>query len=185
MLHFHHKFCMIFHEELKSHRLPFVRLDGSMTHDARVHAQQSFAGHPHIQASSWGLGRRGTRNVGTSLVLNVEVKLGLPVLLKTHRIDMNSVSHTPIRIACKIQSVLPFASMSCFVFLFSPRSPLQQWRIGKKNHTEIAKWMTFHLKPIKNLAWSSTSQVMLCSLKAAGTGGVLPEKNVQKNGNSW
>lgn len=37
-------------EELKKHQMPFVRLDGSMSHDARVSAQQSFAGHGHIQA---------------------------------------------------------------------------------------------------------------------------------------
>lgn len=36
-------------KELKQKHLPFVRLDGSMNHDARVNAQQSFAGHTHIQ----------------------------------------------------------------------------------------------------------------------------------------
>ena len=78
------------------------------------------------QAGVWD-GEELRWNVGTSLVLNVEVKLGLPVLLKTHRIDTNSVSHTPIRIACKIQSVLPCASMSCFVFPIVHSITVKNW----------------------------------------------------------
>mgnify|MGYP002803377023 FL=1 len=53
-------FLNLIQSELKSHRLPFVRLDGSMTHDARVHAQQSFAGHPHIQVMLCSLKAAGT-----------------------------------------------------------------------------------------------------------------------------
>lgn len=46
--------------ELKSQQWPFVRLDGQMKHDARVHAQQSFAGHPHIQVMLCSLKAAGT-----------------------------------------------------------------------------------------------------------------------------
>lgn len=46
--------------ELKSQQWPFVRLDGQMNHDARVHAQQSFAGHPHIQVMLCSLKAAGT-----------------------------------------------------------------------------------------------------------------------------
>lgn len=46
--------------ELKQKHLPFVRLDGSMNHDARVNAQQSFAGHTHIQVMLCSLKAAGT-----------------------------------------------------------------------------------------------------------------------------
>ncbi|CAE7378402.1 RAD5A, partial [Symbiodinium pilosum] len=46
--------------ELSRRNLPFVRLDGSMKHEQRVQAQQSFAGHGHIQVMLCSLKAAGT-----------------------------------------------------------------------------------------------------------------------------
>mmetsp|Transcript_46753 Transcript_46753/g.111191 ORF Transcript_46753/g.111191 Transcript_46753/m.111191 type:complete len:958 (+) Transcript_46753:80-2953(+) len=46
--------------ELKGKGVPFVRLDGSMAHDARVEALQSFDGHAHIQVILCSLKAAGT-----------------------------------------------------------------------------------------------------------------------------
>merc|ERR1712032_437607 len=36
-------------KELEKSRTPLVRLDGSMSHDARTHALSTFSDHPHVQ----------------------------------------------------------------------------------------------------------------------------------------
>lgn len=46
--------------ELLRRNLPFVRLDGSLKHEQRVQAQQSFAGHGHIQVMLCSLKAAGT-----------------------------------------------------------------------------------------------------------------------------
>jgi len=46
--------------ELIRRKLAFVRLDGSMKHEQRVQAQQSFAGHGHIQVMLCSLKAAGT-----------------------------------------------------------------------------------------------------------------------------